>query len=173
MRGARPLRVPLAGLLLAVLTQPALAQGIPGGHPSEAREQNLRRQAEFREWALAGANALLRRWTGAWDADEVRRISGLYTEDALLLSAEGPAPVRGVEQIGSHYESLLPGVGEIQVVLHDFDAGGTFAYVLGRFSYTPIAGSGSAGAVRGNLLFVLRRQNNDYRIRSQVFEVDG
>lgn len=166
----------VASLLVLVLGGPLLAQVLPTGDPRALNDRAAKRQMEMRREALRGTTQLLRRWTEAWNEDDAGRLTRLYTEDAVLLPAEGASQLRGRESIGDYLSETLDGAGEIRVVLSDFDAVGQLAYALGTFTYTAPSRAGSRGASRsleGDVVLVLRRDGGSWRIRSQLFQPRG
>lgn len=80
-------------------------------------------------------------WRKAWREDDLEELERIYTEDALIHLPDGRV-LRGqagrLERLGG----LLPGFGEIQMSVLDFDASGRMGYLYGDFEAEQVGEDG-------------------------------
>lgn len=164
MRSARRL-VWTTFLLIVASAGQVVAQGIPGNSTSVISQN----RAEYFAAVLDAINEVVDDWQSAWTEDDVDRLVGLYTPDAVVLTAEGQV-LRGAPSISDFFATHLGEVGGMRATTVDFDASGEMAVVYARTR--PASGeAGSDGA--GALLTVYVQEGGDWRIRSQSFHAGG
>lgn len=160
----------LVVLASALSVRPGTAQVIPGGSARDYDELHTRRELEYRSSVLGEASKLMEEWTEAWSSDRTDRINLLYTEDAVLVPADGMPMARGRSAIAKYFERTLASAGEITTSFQDFDVAGSLAFAMGSFSYTaPTLGTGSR-TLRGRFVAVFRLDGGHWRIRSHIFD---
>lgn len=140
---------------------PLHAQVMPGyrGDHDESR-------AQFRAYALQEFHAVLADWIEAANADDVDAAFRLYTGDAFL---QLDRPTSGRAEGRGSLEAWLDAIDEVRAGLSDFDASGNLAYGSVRVQLL-VPGPGSV--VEGTMMFLLRKEGRDWRIRSQVWVAD-
>ncbi|MFQ5679290.1 MAG: YybH family protein [Gemmatimonadota bacterium] len=160
----------LPGLMLLLVAGPSAAQVIPGGSARDYQKRHDRRQMEFRGAVLRETTDVMQRWQNAWTSDAIRAVTRLYTEDAVLVPADGSPVVRGRQEIAAYLKRVLPKLGEITTSFQDFDVGGSLAFAMGSFSYVAPGRSVGTRRLKGQFVAVFRLESGHWRIRSQVFE---
>ena len=164
-------RSTLVVLLASALTGgPGTAQVIPGGSARDYDERHSRRELEYRSSVLGETSKLMEEWTEAWSSDRTDRINLLYTEDAVLVPADGTPMARGRSEIVKYFERTLASAGEITTSFQDFDVAGSLAFAMGTFSYTaPTLGTGSR-TLKGRFVAIFRLEGGRWKIRSHIFD---
>jgi uncharacterized protein (TIGR02246 family) len=164
VRSAPPALV-LSALAGALCPNPASAQ-------ADTARGTSAFMAEFYADVIQHVNEVITDWRRAWREDDAQALSELYFEDARLVLPDR-TPIVGGEAIRAFFENELPGLGQIQTSVADFDASGRMAYVTGNFFMEVQADSGTTETVTGVYLTVILRRQRTWRIRSQVFTRSG
>ena len=151
-------------LLLPLATWPAQAsaQRNPGAPGSDGVSASTFR-SEYFAAVVPQVNDLMADWSRAWSSDDVDALVRLYTEDAVLLPAEGAAVV-GRSALAEHFRTALPESGAMEAFMQAFDGSGAMSFVYGTF-----LGSGPEGTISGELVTVFARRGRDWLIRAQTF----
>ena len=150
-------------LLLALACAAALARPLAAQAPGYPPVDTRGIYAEYRAEVLEQLNKLMADWARAWKDDRADRVADLYWENAVLIEP-GLAPLRGRDAIRKHLEETLPGRGEVEAFMLDFDASGGMAVVYGNYQLTE---NGSQRS--GPLVTVYLLRGRSWKIRSQVF----
>src|SRR5579883_620799 len=61
------------------------------------------------------ANALLDRWVAAFNANDPRAVTALYTPDAILLGTSSPVISQGTEQIFEYFVRLPNSGNQVRI----------------------------------------------------------
>lgn len=157
-------------IAFALAARPGAAQVIPGGSARDYEGRHKRRQAEFRSSVLSEMTTVMDRWKEAWSHDKTDRVSGFYTDDAVLVPADGTSPARGQSEIEAYFKRTLPILGEITTSLQDFDVGGSLAFAMGTFAYSVPGPNVGTRTIQGQFVAVFRLDRGHWKIRSQIFE---
>jgi len=127
--------------------------------------------AEYYAEVIQRVGETMTAWRLAVREDDLDATVESYWEDAQLLFPDR-APIVGQTAIRRFYSEFLPGIGELQTSMIDFDASGRMGFVSGPFYYeVPVAG-GSPNRIEGMHVTVLIRRGRDWRIRTQIFRLD-
>lgn len=157
-------------LALAVLLPPPLeAQNLPGGDPRDYRDRLRRGAAEYHREILHEVTSTFGRWKAAWTEDELGKIAGFYTSDAVVILPAQSAAYRGQNDVERLLEDLLSTLGEISTDIIEFDTGDRLAYLVAHFSAPPSLGIDGSGGMKGTCVSIFRLEGGDWKIRSQTF----
>lgn len=114
---------------------------------------------------MAIASQVLARYDTAWDSNDAQKLAGLYTDDAILLPANG--------HVGSGHEAVIAYFGPL------FQAGGWSGHKFEPLAATELAGgtiiatahwsathtaNGSATQYHGDTGTVLRKVGSDWKV---------
>ncbi len=162
-------------LLSSVLLGPAAlsAQQFPGRSARDLRDRNSRLAVEYRQGILADVSRVMLAWRDAWEADDARSLSRLYSDDGVVIRPTHGAAYRGRDEIEGFFTEILPNVRAISTDVLDLDAADRMAYLVTRYTSSPSQGIGGAGTMQGTLISVFQLQGRDWRIRSQTFLDEG
>jgi len=159
-------RLAILTFLLTLL--PASRAAAQTGIPGNSRSVISQNRAEYFATVLDAINGVVDDWQRAWGEDDVDRLVGLYTPDAVVVTADGRV-LRGTDSISDFFARHLEEVGGVRATTVDFDASGEMAVVYARMRPQ----SGSARSVMeggaGALLTVYVQEGVGWRIRSQSF----
>ena len=145
---------------------PTTGQVLPG---TRSPERGTIR-AEFLDAVLKGVRLTSYAWADAWASGDAGAMSGLYVEEALLVTPEGDA-LHGRGDISAYLRDLLQCTTGIETFLSDLDASNNMAMTVERYVLTPaVAG---APQERGLLFTVYLNGSSSWRIRTQVFRPQG
>ena len=128
--------------------------------------------AEYYAEVIQRVGEAMTDWRLAVRQDDLEETVGSYWEDAQLLFP-GRQPIVGQTAIGAFFEDFLPSIGEFQTSMIDFDASGRMGFITGPFYYEVPVSTGSPERVEGTHVTILIRRGRDWRIRSQIFRLDG
>jgi ketosteroid isomerase-like protein len=155
-------------LISSAAATPAASQtGVPG----PGITSNRRHMTDFLNEVNQRVTGLTRQWRGAWVRDEIDDLVDLYTEDAVLILAEGE-PIRGHRRLKQYFEESLATLGGAQLSETDFHASGRMALMSGPFSYLIQGENGLSWQVTGTHVTVFLREGRDWKIRSQIFRAN-
>jgi len=152
----------LTALLTLATASAAQAQVLPG---IKARDKGSIR-AEFLNAVMEGVRVTSNAWTEALNRDDAAAAAGWYTEEALLVSADG-RELNGRDEILAYLAETLGTQGRLETFLADVDASNNMAMTSERFTFAP--GGAGGTEVRGLLLTVYVNEDRTWRIRAQFF----
>jgi uncharacterized protein (TIGR02246 family) len=119
--------------------------------------------------AFQGVRQLMSDWQVAVAGDDASALARYYTDNAVVHLWDGP-PFQGRAAIEQGLREILPGIGQLEMVVSDFAASGLLFYSIGRFWGQPEGGG--ASSVTGTYVLVAEREHTRWRIRSHVFKTD-
>lgn len=128
-------------------------------------------RARYRSEVLEGVGQTLDLWVEAWNGDDVDGLVALYAEGGALLFRAGAH--MGPEGIRSALMGILGDAGPIQIGLQDFDVSGDLAFATTTYRYPGQAGRPEGTPASGYLVWIMRKEDGSWRIRSQVFQEAG
>lgn len=163
----RTRRTAVLTFLLTLLSAGGVAA--QAGIPGDSRSVISQNRAEYFATVLDAINEVVEDWQSAWTEDDVDRLVGLYTPDAVVVTSEGRV-LRGVGSISDFFRRHLEKVGGVRATTVDFDASGEMAVVYARMRPHSASPSGSSAGV---LLTVYVQESGGWRIRSQSFHSGG
>ena len=147
-------------VLFGVLVLTEGAAGQAPGYPSVPIGQV---RAEYVAEVIIQINEVLADWGAHWSGDAVDDLVDMYWEDALFIAPDGGLR-RGSEELRTYFAGALPGMGDVEAFMLDFDASGGMSQVFGNYMLE-VDGVPTSGA----MLTVYVRRGRDWKIRSQVF----
>jgi uncharacterized protein (TIGR02246 family) len=149
----------------ALLSSPPLeAQHLPGdtGAPTAA-EQN----ATFHQEIRSQLAATLQEWVNVWESEQAETLARYYTDEALVLTAEGVT--RGRDAIAMMWRERLPTLSDLSVELGEVLPGASLAAATGRLSYQVTPPDGAPYRHAEQFLMVFDEQRGRWMIRAQAF----
>jgi len=117
--------------------------------------------------AVRAAEDLAAKWRQAGDKKEAAGMAALFTEDGLLMPANGAPPVSGRSEIEKALAGLFKAGFDHEVVnvsqgrLTGKDAG----WALGDYTWTGRRATGEAIELKGRFMEVIVRDGGDWKIR--------
>ena len=114
-------------------------------------------------------------YAAAWRADDVERVLGLLTDDAVVMPHHGDPRVVGRETIRQHW--FPRGTSGIDLMHYEFEvldaaSDGNLGYATGRFEIAftmPDAGSTLHYENGGNFMMAFRREAGSWRIARYIW----
>lgn len=154
------MKIFIRGVLAAVLlagAAPAAAQTLPGfrGDYDAAR-------AQFRAYALGEFHEVLNEWVAAVNARETERALDLYVPAAYVQLDDRATSREAAREV---LEEWIRSIDVIRVGLRDFDASGSMSYGMLNVIINASDPEQDGQAV---MLFVMKRDGGDWKIRSQT-----
>ena len=160
-----PVKMQLRSVMIpfVVLCMPEVATAqLPGG-AIVGPGRNAYEYAQRMQIDLAG---YLRAWERSWDSESDPPLRDHYESDALVVQPNGRF-VQGQEKVTKFADTMSELSAEAFTSMTDFEASEGIAYTWGPYAIVPREGDGTADA--GSLLSILFRDNDRWRIRTQVF----
>lgn len=114
--------------------------------------------------ARRGFEGLMEAWKAALAGHDSAAVAALFTDDALLAFVDG-VPVRGRAAIARWAAGAAGTLATLRTGVGTVRAGGTLAYLSGRFA---VEGTPAGGT----FVAVLAAEDGQWRIQSQVFLPD-
>ncbi len=142
-----------------------LAQTLPGQPRSRDRWEV--EKARYRALMLERVSVTISEWQDAWDADKADDLAALYTENGFLLLSE--SEVQGRPSIQEYFEGVLPEMGSLSFSMTEFEAAGSLAMIVAAYGYSLREDGSPQEYVSGRCIAVLEEENDEWRIRSQIF----
>lgn len=149
---------------LALSAAPAHAQGSdpvtfrPGRGTMGAYQARVRNEVD----------GVKQRWAQAWESDDARALTELYTRDAVVVRPGGEA-VRTPGEIRAAFERELPVATNLQTKPVSFHTSGDLAYEVGTMTYV-VERPGATAELRSTVYFLVfqRQGDSSWKIQSQM-----
>ena len=125
-------------------------------------------RARYRSEVLEGVGQTMESWLEAWNGDDVTGLMETYAQDGvLILGADAYAEPESMRAAATR---LLLQAGPIEFGLEDFGVSGDMAFATTRFRYAENPGRPGSAEVSGRLLWIMMKEEGNWRIRSQIFQ---
>lgn len=98
-------------------------------------------------------------WIASAERDDAASVASLYTDDAVLVGADG-RPAEGRQAIQRSLAEAFPAASGLRVTSREMRVSGDLAYDYGEFSQQVTPPGGQPMQVTGAYLVVLRRQDD-------------
>ena len=159
----RVILFPGAVALLLTLLPTAGAAQIPGGRSLSFDQE----RATFLATMLGQVRPVVDAWEASWRGDRADPVR-LYAPDAVVAVRD--SMIGGPRSLEAFARAVREDVGAPSASMLDFDASDRLAYVYGAWSATsPQRGT----TAQGRIVTVLRKDDGDWTIRSQLFSADS
>ncbi len=154
--------LPLLLVPLAVLgCQPA---GQAGGGMDDMAQQPAMSAAEVR----GAVDQVRAAWVEAAQAGDAAAVSALYTDDAVMVGADGNE-ARGRAAIQDALAAQFGMLSDLSIQVADFGTEDGVAYETGTFSQTMTPAGGEAASMSGRYMVVLLHQDDgSWKIRQHL-----
>src|SRR3954463_8653788 len=121
----------VSALLLVFASAGAVRAQVPGAVNHAADER-----AAYRAVAMRDAMVMLGDWQNAWIRDDLRSLSRLYDQDAMVR-LPGAAEVQGRAKLAELLRDRLPQLGRVELLPVDARVGGELLYLFQRYTIAP------------------------------------
>lgn len=156
-------RLPWLAAALLLVAAPLRAQTLFGLIQEENPQNN---RDLYRLRVRQEVTALLGNWKRAWDADNARAATDLYTRDGLFVTPVGDE-TRTRDSLRVTLAEVFTGAGALTFSVQDFDFSGEMAYARGQMAYaTGGAGTGGGTQLEAFVLVARRQRDDIWLIRS-------
>lgn len=108
----------------------------------------------------------------AFNAADVNRVLGVYTENSTLMPPNQPV-LRGKDALKTFYDDLLKqGASNLKINVAEVSGHGPLAYQSGTYEMSLKPSTGQAEHDRGKYLFIARKFNGNWRYEYMVWNSD-
>ncbi len=107
-----------------------------------------------------------RRLEATFKTGDVRAVSSLYTDDAILLPT-GSEPLQGTASIADFWQAaLLMGISEVKIETHELDAHGATAIELGEYT---LRGADGEQIDRGKYIVIWKLLQGEWKLHRDIW----
>jgi uncharacterized protein (TIGR02246 family) len=165
----------VARLALALAVGSSLLIAVPLGAQelpiTNAQTNTTASHRAFMEESYKNILGVLDALRARWKAKDAAGVAGLFADAGVLVPSRGGLR-QGREAITDALSALLPGASELRISVTDFDPADRLLYVSGHYTFDEMPSSGPVYEDDGTYVMVLKREDDQWRIRSIVFRPD-
>lgn len=117
-------------------------------------------------------NQLIAQFVEVYNAKDATKVALLFTDGGAVMPPNA-STVRGTENVRIHYQKRFDqGAGDLSLEPQTVAGSGSLAFASGDYRLTMAPAGGEAQRDRGKFIFILREQNERWKLDHLMFSSD-